>query len=524
MDAEVEKRFRLSHSFSLNPNLPRTRRAPIAMNNELDTILKTLERERGISRDVMLATIAGALQTAAKKSLGTSGDVRVEIDPHSLAIRAFERRVVDDGALGTGYITLADARRVNPEAQVGDTVETEVNPRIFGRIAAQTAKQVILQGMHESEREIMQRRYAGRVGEIVTATVRHTNHKDTLCDIQSGGEAILKGRDRLKSDRFNMGESFRAVIRFVGMEQDPRRLDDGESADGAPVVQNGRHRIKLIDEPVNNPCVKLSRTDKLFVRALFAEQSSEIKEGSVEIVEIARQPGVRTKVAVRTRNKQIDPVGACVGGRGARIRQVINELNGEKIDIVQWNPDIAKFAIAALQPALVKSVDVDEAAHHVTAYVESGALTPAIGKGGINSKLAAELIGWSVTVKELTDEGETEEQIAARNEAFRRNLEGQIAALADSLGIPQERAAAVAAHGFLTPDGIIETTLPEFVAQLGKAEEGDEELPVVDAGDARAVWIAAERLLRDSTAGAADEPATEPEPMPEPASGDEENA
>ena len=329
------------------------------MNNDFDTVLKTLERDRGISRADMLATIANALQTAAKKSLGTSGDVRVEIDPRTLSITAWERRVVDDGAIGTGYITLADARRVNPDAQIGDTVETEVNPRVFGRIAAQTAKQAIVQGMHESERDIMQRRYAGRVGEIVTAVVLRTNRKDIICDIQGGGEAILKGRDRMKSDRFNVGESFRAVIRFVGMEQDPRRLDDGESADGATVVMHGRQRVKLIDEPANNPCVKLSRTDPLFVRALFAEQSSEIKEGSVEIVEIARQPGVRTKLAVRSRNKQIDPVGACVGGRGSRIRQVINELNGEKIDIVQWNADVAKFAVAALQPAMVRNVDVD---------------------------------------------------------------------------------------------------------------------------------------------------------------------
>ena len=488
------------------------------MNNDLDTILKTLERERGISRADMLATIAAALQTAAKKSLGTSGDVRVEIDPHSLSIKAWERRVVDDGAIGTGYITLADARRVNPDAQIGDTVETEVNPRVFGRIAAQTAKQAIVQGMHESERDIMQRRYAGRVGEIVTATVLRTNRKDIICDIQGGGEAILKGRDRMKSDRYNVGESFRAVIRFVGMEQDPRRLDDGESADGAPVVMHGRQRVKLIDEPANNPCVKLSRTDPLFVRALFAEQSSEIKDGSVEIVEIARQPGVRTKLAVRSRSKQIDPVGACVGSRGSRIRQVINELGGEKIDIVPWNADIAKFAVAALQPAMVRNVDVDEQARHIVAYVESGALTPAIGKGGINSKLAAELVGWSLTVKELTDEGETEEELAARAEAYNRSLAAQTAALAEALGVSPEVAADVAAHGFLTPDGIIETTLAEFVAELGKSEEAGEALPAVGAGDARAVWLAAERLMRERTAAApasAEAPAAEEPPAAE---------
>ena len=475
------------------------------MNSELDTILKTLERERGISRTAMLETIANALQTAAKKSLSTSGDVRVAVDPRTLVIKAYERRVVDDTVRGSGYVSLAEARRVKPDAQIGDTVETEVNPRIFGRIAAQTAKQAIIQGIHDSERDVMQQRYAGRIGEIVTATVRMTSHKDAICDIQGGGEAILKGRDRLKSDRFQPMDSFRAVIRHVGAEQDPRRTDDAEEG-GA--FGRGRRQIKLIDEPASNPCVKLSRTDKLFVRALFAEQSTEIKDGSVEIVEIARQPGVRTKIAVRSRNAQIDPVGACVGSRGARIRQVIQELNGEKIDVVPWSDDVAKFAVAALQPAMVKNVEVDPVARLVTAYVDGGALTPAIGKGGVNSKLAAELIGWTLTVKELSDEGETEEDRAARAEAFRRNLENQIASLAAALGVPAETASAVTAHGFLTPEGIIETTQGEFVAQLGKAEDGGEELPVVDAETAKAVWLAAERHMLDRAAAETATPPT----------------
>ena len=263
------------------------------MNNELDTILRTLERDRGIGRQAMLATIASALQAAAKKSLLTSNDVRVEIDPATLEIKAWERRLVDDSVLGTAYISLADARRFKPDAQIGDTIETPVSPRVFGRIAAQTAKQAIIQGIHDSERDIMERKYADQVGKIVSATVRQIVRKDVICDVNGGGEAILKGRDRLKSDHFQPTESFRAVIRHVGMEQDPRRLDDGESADGATVVSNGRQRVKLVDEPANNPCVKLSRTDKLFVRALFAEQSTEIEDGSVEIVEIARRGSAR---------------------------------------------------------------------------------------------------------------------------------------------------------------------------------------------------------------------------------------
>ena len=478
------------------------------MNNDLDTILKTLERERGISRADMLATIASALQTAAKKSLGTSGDVRVEIDPRTLTIKAWGRRVVDDDAIGTGYITLADARRVNPDAQIGDTVETEVNPRVFGRIAAQTAKQAIVQGMHESERDIMQRRYAGRVGEIVTATVLRTNRKDVICDIQGGGEAILKGRDRLKSDRLNPGDEIRAVIRFVGMEQDPRRVEEGEAGDGT-VLLPGHRRVKYIDEPANNPCVKLSRTDPSFVVALFREQSTEIKDGSVEIVSIARQPGIRTKLAVRSNDKKVDPVGACVGVRGSRIKPVINELNGEKLDVVEWDADMSKFAKAALAPAAVQRVSLDPDARLVTAYVEHGGLTPAIGKGGVNTKLAAELIGWNVSVKELGEDGETEEDRAAKLERFRRDFENKVAALAETLGSSADVANAIAVRGYLTVEGIISSMRDEFVANMGReAEDADgNAVPTLDPESARAVWETAEEIVLNRAAPAAEEPA-----------------
>lgn len=466
------------------------------MNNELDTILRTLERERSIGRSAMLLTITNALQAAAKKSPATSGDVRVEIDPHTLAIRAWERRVVSDSALGTGYISLPDAQRVNPEAKVGDTVETEVSPRVFGRIAAQTAKQAILQGMHESERDIMQRRYAGHVGEIVSATVRQVVHKDVLCDLVDGGEAILKGRDRMKNDRLSQGDNFRAVIRFVGSEQDPRRLEEGEEPGQGTWV--GRRRVKLIDEPSGNPCVKLSRTDPMFVRALFAEQASEIKEGTVEIMEIARQPGVRTKIAVRSRTAKIDPVGACVGGHGARIRQVISELNGEKIDIVPWSEDIEKFTVAALQPATVQRVEVDERRHLVTAFVQSGSLTPAIGKGGINTRLASELTGWDISVREIDAYGNTAEDRRAREDAFQASLRAKVEELSRLLGIPLENARTIASHGFLTPEGIFETTLSEFIAQLGSPEQGGEAVPTLSADEARQAWTAAERHLASS--------------------------
>ncbi len=477
------------------------------MNNELDTILRTLERERGIGRAAMLSTIANALQAAAKKSLATSGDVRVEVDPHTLAIKAWERRVVSENATGTGYVSVAEARKSKPDAQPGDTIETEVNPRVFGRIAAQTAKQAIIQGMHESERDIMLRRYSGHVGEIVSATVTQVVHKDVWCTLVDGGEAILKGRDRLKNDRLSQGDTFRAVIRFVGAEQDPRRMEEGEDPGKGTWI--GRRRVKLIDEPVGNPCVKLSRTDPLFVRALFAEQSTEIKEGTVEIMEIARQAGIRTKMAVRSRTAKIDPVGACVGARGARIRQVISELNGEKIDIVPWNDDIEKFAISALQPATVQRVDVDRERHLVVAWVQNGSLTPAIGKGGINTRLASELTGWDISVRELDAWGQSDDQRRAREDAFQASIRAKIDDMAATLAIPRESAEAIVRHGFLSPEGIFETTLSEFIAQLGTPAEGADASNALDPESARAAWLAAERCMMQSISKSDTAPAGE---------------
>ena len=466
---------------------------------DLDPILKTLQRERGIGREALLGIIANAIQSAARKSLNTSGDVRVEVDPSTLEIKAWQRRVVDDTVKGTAYIPLAEARRVNPDARIGDTVETPFDPRILGRIAALAAKQALTQGMHDSERDILQKRYAASVGQIVRARVTRTSHKDVLCTIlNTGGEAILKGRDRMKTDRLQMDDEFRAVIRHVGMEQDQRRMEDDEPGDGTERYVN-RRRVKMIDEPANNPIVKLSRTDETFVRALFAEQSTEINDGVIEIVSIARQPGVRTKMSVRSRDPKVDPVGACVGVRGSRIRPIIQELNGEKIDIIEWEPDIGKFAIAALAPASVKKVAVDAASHSITAYVENGGLTPAIGKNGVNTRLAAELVStaherWSISLRELDVNGNTAEEKVAKKERFLVMLEERIAELRTTLSLDDATARVVAGRGFLTPDGIMALTPADFAAAMSEPREDAEgaPLPGLEPEVAEAVWETAE--------------------------------
>ena len=457
----------------------------------LDDILKTLQRERGISRESLLAIIASAIQSAARKSLNTSGDVRVEVDPGTLEIKAWQRRVVSDSQRGTAYIPLAEARRAVPDAPF--------DPKILGRIAALAAKQALTQGMHDSERDILQQRYAGSVGQIVRARVTRVSHKDIICTIVgTGGEAILKGRDRMKTDRLQLDEEFRAVIRHVGMEQDQRRMDGDEPGDGTERFVN-RRRVRMIDEPGSNPIVKLSRTDESFVRALFAEQSTEIKDGIIEIVSLARQPGVRTKLSVRTRDPKVDPVGACVGVRGARIRPIIQELNGEKIDIIEWEEDIGKFAVAALAPASVRKVAVDPAEHHIVAYVENGGLTPAIGKNGINTRLAADLVStpkerWTISLRELSDEGETEEEQRVRAARFQAQLEERIASLAETLGIDEKTARVVVGRGFLTPDGVVALTPADFALAMSEAREDEngDDLPGLDGAEAEALWNTAE--------------------------------
>ncbi|MBQ7666595.1 MAG: hypothetical protein IJS46_01210 [Kiritimatiellae bacterium] len=475
---------------------------------DLDSILKALQLQRGISRESLISIIENAVQSAARKSLNTSGDVRVVVDPETLEIKAWQRRLVDDNVRGTAYIPLAEARRVKPDAQPGDTVETPFDPRILGRIAALAAKQALAQGMHDSERDILQQRYAASVGRIVRARVVRVAHKDTICTIVgTGGEAILKGRDRMKTDRFQMDDEFRAVIRHVGMEQDQRRMDGDEPGDGTERLVN-RRRVRMIDEPSNNPIVKLSRTDDTFVRALFAEQSTEIKDGIIEIVALARQPGVRTKLAVRTRDPKVDPVGACVGVRGSRIRPVIQELNGEKIDIIEWEEDIGKFAVAALAPAAVRKVAVDAASRHIIAYVENGGLTPAIGRNGINTRLAADLLSaagpkWTISLRELSDEGETDEEQRVRAARFQAQLEERIATLAEALEIEPDAARIVVGRGFLTPDGIMALTPADFAVAMSEEREDGNGAAVqgLDPASAEALWSKAEAYFVRAAGG-----------------------
>jgi len=396
------------------------------MNNELLTVLSYLEREKGISRNVLIAAIENALQNAARKSLGTSRDVRVSIDPRTCDISTYQTLIVSDTATGIDFITLEKARLIHPEAQLGEAIEVKAAPRDFGRIAAQAAKQALMQNIRSAERDVVYQRYLSQVGKIISATVKQVSRGDTICEVDGGGEAILDSRNRLPSDKFNPTEQFRAYLLRVENEKDQ-----------------------------STPSIVLSRTAPEFVKGLFVEQATEIKDGVIEVMGMARDPGYRTKMAVRSLDSKVDPVGACVGVRGSRIKPVIQELNGEKIDIVEWNEDIRVFAMNALAPAKIESIKAakdDDGKSMIIATVLPENYTQAIGKHGQNVRLTAMLLGWRVKVEKTEAPKSFDEQVR-----------DAIAALSALLEVDAETAETVFNMGYHSPEGIANASLEEFI-------------------------------------------------------------
>ena len=396
------------------------------MNNELLTVLSYLEREKGISRDVLVKAVESALQNAAKKSLGTSRDVRVSIDPRTCEISTFQTLIVSESALGSDFISFEKAKLLKPDVKVGDTLDVKAAPRDFGRIAAQAAKQALMQNIRNAERDVVYQRYLSQTGKIISATVKQVSRGDYICEVDGGGEAIMDSKNKLPTDSFEQTEQFRAYLLRVENEKDQ-----------------------------STPSIVLSRSASEFVRALFFEQATEIKDGIIEIMAIARDPGFRTKMAVRSLDPKVDPVGACVGVRGSRIKPVIQELNGEKIDIVEWNEDIRVFAMNALAPAKIESIKVGkdgEGKNMIIATVLPENYTQTIGKHGQNVRLTAILLGWKVKVEK-----------AEAPKSFEDMVKDAIAELSVQLDIPVDVAETVFNMGYHSPEGITNVTPTEFI-------------------------------------------------------------
>lgn len=376
------------------------------MNSEFIAMLDYLEREKGIKRETLTEAISSALVAASKKSFACSRDVRIEINPKNGQIRAFAKPLVVETVVNLQEeISLAKALAINPEIGIGQEVEIEVTPSDFGRIAAQTARQAIAQRIRQIEKEMIYEEFKDRAGEIVSGTVRRFDRSDVVLDLGKF-EGIMPSRERVSTEDYSIGDRIRAYV---------------------VAVENGQRGPEII----------LSRSHPNFIRRLFEIEVSEISDKTVEMRAIAREAGFRTKIAVHSANEKVDPVGACVGMRGARVKNIVRELNNEKVDIIRWYEDPKEFAREALKPARIRSIEVNESTHTLRIAVEKEDLALAIGKRGQNARLTSRLTGWEIDIQE--------DRTAAK--AFEQQMGGAAHQLAESLGISEEEAKTLASGG-----------------------------------------------------------------------------
>lgn len=369
------------------------------VNKDFFSALADLEREKGIAEEVFIEALQNALASACKKQfLGENGNVEVRLNPEKSAMRFFlTHTVVEGDVAGDGEITLEDALEIKKSAKVGEVLSEEFTPKDFGRIAAQTAKQVILQKLHETERDNTLSEFSDKEGELMTGLVRKIDMKNVYIELGKGQiEGLMLPQDQVPGERYEPGDRIKVYV---------KRVRSG-----------GR-----------NAQVLVSRTAPGLVKRLFEEEVPEIKSGVVTVKSISREPGHRTKMAIHAEDMKVDAVGACVGNKGARVNAVVQELGGEKIDIILWSENPLEFIAKALSPATVLSVTQlgDKSA---VAVVPDDKLSLAIGRDGQNARLAARLTGWKIDVKsesvaaklaleeekaEAEEQGETEAELPA---------------------------------------------------------------------------------------------------------------
>ncbi len=339
------------------------------MKSDLYTAIAQIAAERGIPREAVMDSVQHALRTVYKKITGSEEEVEIEIDVNTGKIRIFApKRVVEEVKDPLSEISVQDARTIDPKAVVGDVVRLERTPANFGRIAAQTAKQVILQRIRDYERETIYNEYADRVGEILTGIVQRADPRAVIIDLGKA-EAIMPAREQIPTERYRPGQ--RIKVYLLEVNKDPR-----------------------------GPQLVVSRTHPNLIKRLLELEVPEIFSGAVEVMAIAREPGQRSKVAVAARQEKVDPVGACVGVRGVRIQNIVTELSGEKIDVIEWSPDTRTFISNALSPAKPISVFLNEDEKVARVIVPTDQMSQAIGKDGQNARLAYKLTGWRIDIKD----------------------------------------------------------------------------------------------------------------------------
>jgi transcription termination/antitermination protein NusA len=339
------------------------------MSSEILTVLEYMEKERGIARADMIAAIVNAIKAAALKGVNSGQELKIEISPKNGQLKAWALlKVTDSVSDPKQEIALEKAQAIKPDVQIGDIIEREVNPAELGRIAAQTARQAVMQKLRQFEKDRIYDDYKDMVGNIVTGTVRRRERNDIYVDLGKS-EAVLPGREQVPGEEYQPGDRIRAIL--LNIESTPR-----------------------------GPELVLSRGSPRFVRRLFEVEVGEIADGTVKIEAFAREPGYRTKIAVTSSDPKVDPVGACVGARGARVKTIVRELNGEKVDIINWFPDPKQLVLEALKPAVPRDIVLDERSKRILLRVATEDLAIAIGKKGQNARLTSRLVGWRIDIEE----------------------------------------------------------------------------------------------------------------------------
>ncbi len=402
---------------------------------ELLQIADAVAREKAIDRSIVIDAMEDAIAKAARSRYGAETEVHAEINPKNGELRLFRHMlVVDTIENPSTQIGLEDARRHNPAAQVGDTIADPLPPLEYGRIAAQSAKQVIVQKVREAERDRQYQEYKDRIGDVVNGIVKRVEYGNVVVDL-GRGEAVVRRDEMLPREVFRNGDRIRAYIYDVRRE--PR-----------------------------GPQIFLSRTHPQFMAKLFTQEVPEIYDGIVEVKAVARDPGSRAKIAVISRDSSVDPVGACVGMRGSRVQAGVNELQGEKIDIIPWSPDIATFVVNALAPAEVAKVVLDEDRERIEVVVPDAQLSLAIGRRGQNVRLASQLTGWDIDI--LTEQEESEHRQA--------EFENRTRIFIDALNVDEVVAQLLASEGFTSVEELALIDEKEIAGIEGFDEDTAREL------------------------------------------------
>ncbi len=397
---------------------------------ELLQIADAVAREKSIDRQIVVGAMEDAIAKAARSRYGAETDVHAEIHPKTGELRLSRHlQVVETVENDAVQISLAEARRKNPAAEAGDVISDPLPPFDFGRIAAQSAKQVIVQKVREAERDHQYDEYKDRIGDIINGTVKRVEYGNVFVDL-GRGEGIVRRDELIPREAFKVGDRIRAYVYDVRREQ-------------------------------RGPQIFLSRTHPQFMAKLFGQEVPEIYDGIVEIKAVARDPGSRAKIAVISRDSSIDPVGACVGMRGSRVQAVVGELQGEKVDIIPWSQDIATFIVNALQPAEVAKVVLDEEADKIEVVVPDEQLSLAIGRRGQNVRLASQLTGWNIDILTEAEESERrQKEFLARTELFM-----------SAMNVDEVVGQLLASEGFRTVEEVAYVDLGELAGIQGFDED-----------------------------------------------------